>query len=556
MKIKLIEFRNFASYGNKLQKIEFENNTGNFYLVLGQNGVGKSSISDVIKFSLYGKLQNKNLKDIPNRFNANAWCRIVLEKDTHTEVIIERGLNPNVLKCFVNGMIYDQAGKKNVQNFIEEEVIGLPFYVFNNIISLSVNDFKSFLSMSNHDKRMIIDKIFNLGIINRMRSMVREESRKIRDLIMLLENESNILENSINTSQIELDKLLERINLSNEELKLELQNKIIVLSEKIKTIEEHAVKIYENEKKLIEKKTALQLIESNLLLTIRQADEREKLYNNDKCPTCMGNLHTDEHQNIMEEWRGKKEYSLSEIQKLKEEFTRLNEISEKILQNKQKIVEQRTKIDTHIKYNSSELKKLTDNTEPEQTESLKNIIENSTQKKDDAKRKKINAEKKINFYKILEDVFGDRGVKQLAIKRILPSLNSEINRIIKELNMEYRVMFDDEFNANIMHLGYPVSAAMLSTGERKKIDFAVLISLIKMMKLKFHGLNLIFLDEIFSSIDQDAIYHVIKILHAICKELNLNTFVINHATLPSELFDYVMNVTKNNGFSNFEIEKA
>lgn len=41
MKIKTIEFRNFASYGNKLQKIEFEDNTGNFYLVLGQNGSGK-----------------------------------------------------------------------------------------------------------------------------------------------------------------------------------------------------------------------------------------------------------------------------------------------------------------------------------------------------------------------------------------------------------------------------------------------------------------------------------------------------------------------------------
>ncbi len=41
MKIKAIEFRNFASYGNKLQRIEFEENVGNFYLVLGQNGAGK-----------------------------------------------------------------------------------------------------------------------------------------------------------------------------------------------------------------------------------------------------------------------------------------------------------------------------------------------------------------------------------------------------------------------------------------------------------------------------------------------------------------------------------
>ena len=31
MKIKTIEFRNFASYGNKLQKIEFEDKMMNYY---------------------------------------------------------------------------------------------------------------------------------------------------------------------------------------------------------------------------------------------------------------------------------------------------------------------------------------------------------------------------------------------------------------------------------------------------------------------------------------------------------------------------------------------
>jgi len=40
MKIKKIEFKNFASYGNKLQTIEFDE-TGKFYLIVGENGMGK-----------------------------------------------------------------------------------------------------------------------------------------------------------------------------------------------------------------------------------------------------------------------------------------------------------------------------------------------------------------------------------------------------------------------------------------------------------------------------------------------------------------------------------
>jgi DNA repair exonuclease SbcCD ATPase subunit len=409
--------------------------------------------------------------------------------------------------------------------------------------------------MSSRDKRAIIDKIFNLEIINRIRWQIKEESKKIRDSIMLLNNEVNILENSIKTSETELEKLLQKINTSNEELKIELQNKIDELNEKLISVENHIVEVIDKEQKLKNKKADLQNLKSDYTLTVKQANEKEKLYNNDQCPVCESNLHTEEHTNILEEWKEKKDFALNEIAKLDKEFVNLSQLSQRIDANKQKLLDHKTKIKTHITYNFTELNKISTENDPTQTESLKNIIDSATKKKENAKKNKSNTEKRGNFYKIMEEIFGDKGVKQLAIKRILPSLNAEINRVIKELNMEYRVTFTDEFEAVIMHLGYPVSSQMLSTGERKKIDFAVLLSLIKMMKLKFHGMNLIFLDEIFSSIDGDAIYHVIKLLHAICKELNLNVFVINHAPLPSELFDNIVHVSKNNGFSNFEIEK-
>ena len=64
MKIKKIEWRNVASYGNKIQKLELPDKSG-LIQVVGENGVGKSTISDVITFGLYGKLEGKKLKDIP-----------------------------------------------------------------------------------------------------------------------------------------------------------------------------------------------------------------------------------------------------------------------------------------------------------------------------------------------------------------------------------------------------------------------------------------------------------------------------------------------------------
>jgi len=41
MKIRSVEFKNFASYGNRVQRIDFEEDKGELYLVTGNNGAGK-----------------------------------------------------------------------------------------------------------------------------------------------------------------------------------------------------------------------------------------------------------------------------------------------------------------------------------------------------------------------------------------------------------------------------------------------------------------------------------------------------------------------------------
>ena len=40
MKIEFIEFRNFASYGNSLQRIDFNQDNAELFLTLGKNGHG------------------------------------------------------------------------------------------------------------------------------------------------------------------------------------------------------------------------------------------------------------------------------------------------------------------------------------------------------------------------------------------------------------------------------------------------------------------------------------------------------------------------------------
>ena len=95
----------------------------------------------------------------------------------------------------------------------------------------------------------------------------------------------------------------------------------------------------------------------------------------------------------------------------------------------------------------------------------------------------------------------------------------------------------------------------LSTGEKKRVDLAVLISIIRMIKRKYPTLNIFMLDEVLSSIDGDGIYDIIGLLQKTAKELNLNIFVINHSPLPIEYFDYRIEINKKDGFSDLTIEK-
>ena len=155
----------------------------------------------------------------------------------------------------------------------------------------------------------------------------------------------------------------------------------------------------------------------------------------------------------------------------------------------------------------------------------------------------------------LDEILGEKGVKQMAIRTILPSLNSEILDLLAKMHLDYQVVFDEEFNATIYHLGVEIPTQTLSTGEMKKVDFVVLIAIMKLMKMKFSSINLLFLDELFSSVDPDGVHSILRILREVCKELGLNIFVINHAPMPHEIFDWKLEVAKANNFSSISIDK-
>ena len=553
MRIKKIEWRNFSSYGNRTQQIEFEDEA-NLYQVVGENGAGKSSISQVITFGLYGKLDGKKLKDIPNRINGNAWVRITLDSNG-TEVVVERGLEPNLFRLYLNGVEYDQAGVRSVQDYLSEDILGIPYYVFNNTISLSINDFKSFIKMSSQDKRSIIDKIFGFHVLNQMRDLLKEENRKIRETMENLSGRLSSVESTIQSSLNEMENLANQIQQESTTKKEELQ-KSLETFEKLQTIHNQKTDEFRD----LESQLQTEVLNTNRVVIesrtrLQEIQKKIKLYDLDQCPTCQSSLDSEFHHCIKD---GLIADQTSVNQQLEESNTLLSSLKERereMSATKRDIMDKGRKIEIKINEIKRDLSILNESSNDLQLQSLQRIVDNLQEERGKMETETFKNQEKNNWLKTLDEILGEKGVKQMAIRTILPSLNSEILELLGKMHLDYQVIFDEEFNATIYHMGVEIPTQTLSTGEMKKVDFVVLIAIMKLMKMKFSSINLLFLDELFSSVDPDGVHSILRILRSVCKDLGLNIFVINHAPMPHEIFDWKLEVTKANNFSSISIDK-
>lgn len=553
MRITKVEWKNFTSYGNRKQELDLSNETSLFQIV-GENGAGKTSISQVITFALYGKVEGKKLKDIPNRINGNAWTRVTLD-NYGIEVIVERGLDPNLFKLTVNGTEYDKAGSRSIQEYLEEDIIGIPYYVFNNTLLLSINDFKSFIKMSPSDKRSIVDKIFGFHILNQMRDVLKTESRKLRQVIDTTIGKISSLESSIQNSLDEMEALSDEIKEENDKKITDLRASLA----KFTTLREHHKELVgefkTEEENFKESLRQMSLGISAHKMQIVDLDKKLHLYEHDKCPTCESDLNSEFHKDLKKGILEERDKLSSRLKESEDQLKVYKEKETEINSKKASLLEKGIKIKTSIEGFQAKIKELEEDNSNNQTGALERLVDNLQKDLDKMSADKAKADEKFLWLKTIDEILGEKGVKQMAIKTILPSLNSEIMELLTEMHLDYRVVFDEEFNASIYHMGIEVSSQTLSTGEMKKVDFVVLIAIMKLMKMKFSNINLLFLDELFSSVDPDGVYSILKILKNTCRELGLNIFVINHAPMPHEIFDWKLEIQKLNNFSSFSIDR-
>ena len=472
------------------------------------------------------------------------------------EIVVESGINPSFINLWVDGEPYNKANLRGPREYLTEELLEIPFHVFNNIISISIDDFKSFLKMSGDDKKKIVDKIFGFHIINQMREVLKTQTKIIKEdldgISGAMQSQKNMLHSSLN----ELDLLSKKILEVSEDKLNETTDNLKKYSDLLKF---HADKMSEFIKKEKDFKVELDKMYGFAYGTkkhINDLKEKLKLYDNLKCPTCASDLKTKFHEEIKNDFIASIDIATKDYNKAMENYNKAKELEKQFEIDKRNLIEKESKIRMNINSYSNELNRLKSGPKDEQLESIKSIVFKMEEQIKESNEIKTKSEEKLNWNKMVDDVLGEKGVKQLAVKLLLPSLNKEIFTLMQQMHLDYEVLFDEEFNSTISHLGQETNISTLSRGEAKKVDFVVLVAIIKLMKMKFPSINLLFLDEVLDGLDEDSVNCVIKVLKETTESLKLNIFIISHISqFPNEIFDYKIEIEKKNNFSNLSVRK-
>jgi DNA repair exonuclease SbcCD ATPase subunit len=128
-------------------------------------------------------------------------------------------------------------------------------------------------------------------------------------------------------------------------------------------------------------------------------------------------------------------------------------------------------------------------------------------------------------------------VRSKILQSFIPALNKNILKYVQRLHLPYIVEFDSNFKCSISLCGMdkdiPVSS--LSTGQLKTVDMVIILGVLGTV-IGSNGINILFLDELFSNLDAGLRNEMCCVLRESLKP-DSTIFIISHTDLEDKYFD-------------------
>jgi DNA repair exonuclease SbcCD ATPase subunit len=555
MEIKSIEIQNFGSYGNIPQKLDFTN-TNQLSYIAAKNGSGKSTLINALVFCLFGKVPELTQGQMVNRINKKkAYVKVEMNVRGH-DIIIERGIAPSVFNVTIDGHPRKEAGAATLQAIVENEFIRIPYKLFVNLISISVSEFTSFLSLTPQNKRQIIDKFFGFDIIDNIAKIFKSK----RDIVSKELSNVEVVINELNKKMLSLDAKIASLREKNTEQQQQILDDLKI------TIEEYQIKKAEKEQKRTEfdgkvvgikdRHDSAKKLMDGLMHKYQNAEKKLKLYENKQCPTCQSSLATDFHVDLQTKLTDEMSEAKDDIKRIREDIRGLSEKLTKASEVRTKLTETINEFVYNLRDAKSKYSAISESVKTNDTVTeFQKLLDSYSHEIEQHNHRLFEQRGELEYFNIAVDVmFSDSGIKKELIKHVVTPLNTLLKKYAKLFSFNIEMSFDNSFNGVLKDLGEEISHKTLSGGESVKANTIIIFSLVELILTQMPTLNVMFFDELFNCLDLENIERSINILKELSTKFNMNIFVVAHTVIERQKFDKIIHVKKTSRFSEIEIE--
>jgi len=560
MIIKKLKFRNIESYGNKIQEITFDKK-GGLILLTGTNGVGKSTIQNAIDLVIFNQVRGKDsakipLKYFPNRLNHNLEVEIEFFNYNNDLIKMKRMIAPNDFEMTLNQEPFTERFKL-LGETEKEDLIGFNYQTFKSFISMSMNDFLNFIHLKPEDKRNLLNRLFNLEDIDDYLNTTREfinqnkkESLRISNEIIVIDSELKDYMKIIKENKVEDSSYTSKDDIKNDILKV--KEKFTLKQTEIKNVKDKISDFQVDIQKNRNEISSLETENIQRRTELNEIKSKVRIYESGQCPYCETELSSHDHTKILEKLK-EDDVLLTEkilentgkVNYFRDLITNLNSQS-KVLESSQDTLEEEF-ID--IKVQAKTLKDKYDNFDEDKSKLINdikekgtNLIKSKKEKVDRLNEITIDNESLVR----LTDILGEKGARRSIIASLIPPINENLKRLLNHMNFPYEVTLNENFDADIFDRNELTHPEMSSNGEIRMLNICIAISYIQVVR-KIKDINILFMDEVFQSVQKDNINLLLTLLKEFSLENKIHLILVHHGLeeVDSKIFDRIISVEKN-----------
>ena len=578
--LKKLQWSNCFSYG---ENNELDLNDTIVTQLIGTNGTGKSSIPLILEEVLFNK-NSKGIKkaDIPNR-EVNKGYDISLSfnvvDDEYLIEVIRRGSIK--VKLYKNGEDISSHTATNTYKTLEE-VIGIDFKTFSQIVYQNTNASLQFLTATDTNRKRFLIDLLQLDSYVKYFDVFKELSRNLAGDVSNIQGKIDTIDKWLSENYLEDTSLLSKLELpfyseedeeSLRSLQIEFQN-ISEITKKInqnnlyksqlESIDLRLAKNYVNNNKWQDTEQIVQEIgeiRSRGAQEVQMVKKYMDLQELDEagCPTCgqdidlafiQKELH--KHQTARTQYTEKLEEANDKLvdinaankilQQMEQKINSWEEIYRNIdhtmssqIPDSEEIQDKIIKLRKRISNRQERVTEVIEENERRERHNTRLSIIEEQQTDFENQHKELNTELdkangKFANVDILKKAFSTNGLLAYKIENLVKDLEELTNEYLAELSdgrfsLEF-VVLNDKLNVEIDDNGKTVDILALSAGELARVNTSTLLAIRKLMSsISKSQINVLFLDEVTNVLDEQGKELLVELLLG---EENLNTYIVSH----------------------------